>query len=78
MFGERKVMNLQQYFEQYRVDPLEFAMRCKICVASVYRYKKGERPHLKTAMRIERATKHLVSVEDLMGRDKIYESKNNT
>lgn len=60
-------MNLKQYFETYRVDPLEFALRCKISVASVYRYKKGERPHLKTAMRIERATKHMVSVAELMG-----------
>lgn len=63
-------MNLKQYFDKFRVDPLVFALKCKISVASVYRYKKGERPHLKTAVRIEKATNKAVTVTELMG-DKV-------
>lgn len=59
-------MNLKEYFEKEKMDPVVFAVRGGISVSSVYRYMRGERPHRKTAYKIQRMTKGMVSIEDLL------------
>ncbi len=59
-------MNLKEYFEKQRIDPVLFAVQCGVSVTSIYRYMRGGRPHRKTAYRIERMTGGKVTVENLL------------
>jgi len=62
-------MKLKEYFEKNRIDPVEFAVKAGISVTSIYRYMRGERPHMKTAIKLEKLTKKNVTVEELRGED---------
>lgn len=60
-------MNLKEYLYTNYIDPMTFAVSVDISLSAVYRYMRGGRPHLKTALRIERATKGKVTAKDLRG-----------
>lgn len=60
-------MTLKEYFDKNHIDPVAFAVSVGIGVTSVYRYMKGGRPHLKTAVRISKHTKGKVTVKELRG-----------
>lgn len=59
-------MKLKAYLLKERISPDEFAVKCDLCVASMYRYLKGGKMYLKTARKIEKFTKKEVTVEELM------------
>jgi len=61
---------LKEYLTKYRINPVEFAVRCKVSPASVYLYLKGRKPHQKIAEMIERQSDGLVTVFELRGKDK--------
>lgn len=63
-------MKLNEYLSKYRINPVEFAVRCKVSPASVYLYLKGRKPHQKIAERIEQESDGLVTVSELRGKDK--------
>lgn len=60
-------MMLKEYFDKHRIDPFTFAYNTDISVTAIYRYLKGFKPHLKRAVKIEKATGGLVTVEELRG-----------
>lgn len=62
-------MNINQYLKKYNMSPIEFAVRCDICLTSLWRYRKGERMHQDTAERIEKKTGGEVTVMELRGKD---------
>lgn len=69
-------MKLEEYLSKYRINPVEFAVRCKVSPASIYLYLKGRKPHQKTAEAIERQSDGLVTVLELRGEDnRIKKSK---
>jgi len=60
-------MKLKEYLIKIRMDPDEFAVKCNLGIASVYRYLNGKPARLKTARAIEKFTNFEVSVEELLG-----------
>lgn len=62
-------MKLKEYFDKYKINPVEFAVRCRLSPASIYLYLKGRQPHQKTAEIIEKESDGLVSVKELRGTD---------
>lgn len=58
-------MTLKEYFKTYNIDIVVFSAKTEISVVSLYRYLKGYRPHLNRAVKIEKATNGLVTVEEL-------------
>lgn len=62
-------MKLKDYFEKYKIDPVEFAVKCKISPASIYLYLRGRRPHQSLAEAIEKESDGLVTVMELRGKD---------
>lgn len=61
-------MNLKQYIEKNRLDPVAFAVQVGISVSTIYRYMRGGASHRNTAYRIEKATQGLVTVEEMIKR----------
>jgi predicted transcriptional regulator len=57
-------MNFKEYIETEKVDPLEFALKSGLCMASIYRYMRGEDARLKTKFLIEEVTEGKVKVRD--------------
>ena len=60
-------MKLNEYLLKERMNPSEFACKCGISVTTIYRILKGKKSYLNTARKIERNTKKLVTVEELLG-----------
>lgn len=60
-------MTLKEYLRQNQVDPVVFALQVGISVSTIYRYLRGQKCHTNTAYRIEKATKGLVTVEEMTG-----------
>jgi len=60
-------MNLKEFIEKNRIEPVEFAFKCGISVSSIYRYIKGSKMHRRTAKIIEEFTQKQVTFEELMG-----------
>lgn len=63
-------MKLKEFLEKNRLDPVAFAVEVGISVTTIYRYMRGGFAHRNTAYRIERATKGLVTVEEMIKRNK--------
>lgn len=63
-------MRLKEYLSKYRINPVEFAVRCQVSPASIYLYLKGRKPHQKIAEKIENQSDGLVTVLELRGKDK--------
>lgn len=58
-------MTLKEYFKTYSIDIVVFSAQTDISVVSLYRYLRGYKPHLNRAVKIEKATNGLVTVEEL-------------
>lgn len=69
--GETKVKEfnppeaLLKYMKQKDISAPLFALKCKIGVNSVYRYLRGGNIDLSNALKIEKATKGEITVEQL-------------
>ncbi len=63
-------MKLKEYLEKNRIDPVEFCVTVDIGISTVYRIMRGCPCNRNTAIRVERATKGIVTVEEMMGTDK--------
>lgn len=63
-------MELKEYLDKYRISPVEFAVRIKMSPATVYQIlSKRAVPHKKTAIKIQKETDGLVTLQDLRGKD---------
>lgn len=61
-------MRIIDYLNKHRMEPAEFAFKCDISVATVYRLLKGAAMHRSTARKIEERTENEVSYEEIVGR----------
>lgn len=60
-------MKLEDYLDKYIISPVSFAEECKISKSSVYSYINGNKPHKRTALKIQKHTNGEVTVKDLLG-----------
>ncbi len=61
-------MNLQDYLESKRMQPIEFAVLSGIGNTTIYRILKGDVPSPRIARKIEQVTKKSVTFEALRGK----------
>lgn len=59
-------MELKEYLNKYKIDPVAFALEAHISVASIYNYLKGRAPHYRIALQIQQMTRGEVTAEELM------------
>ena len=59
-------MNIKEYLVFKKMTVEQFAAEADISFISVYRYLRGFKPTIRMASRIDRATKGLVSVKELL------------
>lgn len=57
-------MKLKEYFEKERIDPVTFSLKAGIGLTTVYRYLRGSIPSFRNAIKIEKATKGKVTLEE--------------
>jgi hypothetical protein len=62
-------MRLKEYLEKNDIKPNTLAVKCDICVASIYNYLKGGRPNQVVAERIEKETAGEVTSAELRRKD---------
>ena len=65
-------MLLKEYLIKHKISAGEFAKKFSLNRASIYAILKGTKPQCKTAKKIEEATNHEVTFEELRG---IHDSK---
>jgi predicted transcriptional regulator len=59
-------MKLSDYLLKHRIAAIDFAVKNRIGLTSLYRYLKGQRPLKKIAFKLERITNGEVSAEELL------------
>jgi hypothetical protein len=63
-------MKLEEYFDKFKINKMEFALRCDLSLASIYLYiSKKRSPRIEVAKRIEKETGGRVSTDELMRKD---------
>ena len=58
-------MKIDKYLEKHHLTQIEFAFRLRVTVLTIRKWMKGIKPRKKMAMRIVRATKGEITLEDL-------------